>query len=248
MTLEAGFNPASRSRDIKELKDCKPPKKKGDWDSVYEELVSSIAVNDDIPILEASSNEATNRLRQWLLNQKNKLHELNEDQRTKIQGIIHRFDNELALSLEVTTKKTCSLWLRNYKEMNREIDRIGIKKVVSPIKSENHSIAIWVTNQKVKMRDNKLAQWQISLLQKSGIKPAAKNVKAKPNAKYEKRWNENYELLKAFKKRTGHCIVPVKLNWRLSKWVHKQKKYLENKNLRPDRTEKLEAIGLNYEN
>ena len=122
-----------------------------EWESVYQELVSSIAVTDDVPILEASSIEATTRLRYWLLDQKNKLDELNDDQRKKIQGIIHRFDNELGLSLEVTTKKTCSWWLRNYKELNREINRNGIKKAVSQINSANHSIAIWVTNQKVKM-------------------------------------------------------------------------------------------------
>ena len=230
--------------EIKELKDCKPPKKKGDWDSVYEKLVSSIAVNDDIPILEASSTEATDRLRHWLLNQKNKLDELNDNQRIKIQSIIHRFDNELGLSLEVTTKKTCSLWLRNYKEMNREIDRIGIKKAVSQTKSENRSIAIWVTNQKVKMRENKLAQWQISLLQKSGIKPATAKIERKPNEENEIRSNEYYELLKAFKEKTGHCTVPAKFNLKFSKWVYQQKKNLKKNTLRPDRKERLETIGL----
>ena len=132
--------------------------------------------------------------------------------------------------------------------MNREIDRVGMKKALSQYKSQNLSIAKWATIQRVAMRDETLAEWQVPLLQKSGIKPAAKYVKPKPNAKNEKRWNEYYELLKAFKKRAGHCIVPEKLNLRLAKWVHTQKSSLKKNTMRPDRKEKLEAIGLNHEN
>ena len=132
--------------------------------------------------------------------------------------------------------------------MNREIDRVGMKKALSQYKSQNLSIAKWATIQRVAMRDETLAEWQVPLLQKSGIKPAAKYVKPKPNAKNEKRWNGYYELLKAFKKRAGHCIVPEKLNLRLAKWVHTQKSSLKKNTMRPDRKEKLEAIGLNHEN
>ena len=229
------------STTLAKIEDFRSPKEE-EWESVYQELVSNITVNDNVPILEASSIDTTTRLRQWLLNQKNKLEQLNDNQRNKIQGIIDRFVTLSGLTLEVATKKTYSRWFLKYNELNREIEKVGLSKA-SSYKSENLTLVHWITNQKIAMRDGKLEECQISLLQKSGIKPAAAIIKRKISAESERRWNEYYELLKAFKEKNGHCTVPAKLDLKFATWVNQQKKDFRKKVLRPDRKEKLDAIG-----
>ena len=219
-------------------------KEEAEWESVYQELVSIIVVNDDVPILDEGSAANRKRLRYWLLHQEKELDKLNDDQRSKIQGIIDRFDNELGIPLKDITKKTCSNWFLKYKEMNREIERIGKDNSSSYYKEMTPSLSKWVENQKVAMRDNTIEVWQISLLQKSGIKPAAQKTTKKRKAEDEDRWDEYYELLKAFKEQTGHFAVPKKLNLKFAKWVQDQKRYMRDETLRPDRKEKLESIGL----
>ena len=86
----------------KTLADIKGYKSKEEakWESVYQELVSIIVVNDDVPILDEGSAANRKRLRYWLLHQEKELDKLNDDQRSKIQGIIDRFDNELGIPLK----------------------------------------------------------------------------------------------------------------------------------------------------
>ena len=217
------------------------------WNSIYEELCENIREEDGVTILEASSIENTTRLRLWLLYQNSNLSALNDDQKIKVKRIIDRFDNEQRLPLEVTTRKTFSRWMLKYKEMNRVYGEIGKGKAISRYKCGTFHLSKWVSVQRTALRDNTLANWQISLLQKSGIKPSTKLHRKKITEEQENKWNEYYELLKKFQKEHGHCNVPTRIDFKFSSWLNHQREFFSKKLLRQDRKDKLDALGFCWE-
>ena len=237
----------SSSSDAKPIPKNKGHKAKVQWNSNYEELCENIREEDGVTILEASKIENTTRLRSWLLYQNSKMKALNDDQKIKIRRIIHRFDKGMGLPLEVTTRVTVARWMLKYKEMNRVYDKIGKKKAISRYKSETCDLSKWVSNQRVALRDNTLAGWQVSLLQKSGIKPSTKLHRKKITQEQEKQWNDYYEMLKKFQKEHGHCNVPTRIDTKFSSWLNHQRESFCKKLLRKDRKEKLDALGFCWE-
>lgn len=214
--------------------------------SIYEEFQSNLTVTDGVPMLDCACPKATSRLRHWLLYQYNKIERLNDDQQAKIKSLVTLFDNVPGLSLYVTTQKSFARWFLNYKEMKREFEKIGKGKPINEFKTGKSSLVKWVKNQKPAMRDKTLAPWQITLLLEAGLKPSVR-AKKKHSQSNEKKWNENYEMLKEYKKETGHCCVPRSFNRKLSYWINSQRAAFHNKLLRPDRKKKLDELGFKWE-
>mmetsp|Transcript_55696 Transcript_55696/g.134982 ORF Transcript_55696/g.134982 Transcript_55696/m.134982 type:complete len:467 (-) Transcript_55696:1249-2649(-) len=68
------------------------------------------------------------------------------------------------------------------------------------------------------------------------------------NARFDEKWNEQYERLKSFKRKNGHCNIvvtncddPV-----LGQWVSSQRGLYHKGQLRADREERLEGLGLEW--
>ena len=70
----------------------------------------------------------------------------------------------------------------------------------------------------------------------------------KQNARFDEKWNEQYERLKKFKREHGHCNIVV-TNCEdpvLGQWVSSQRGLYQKGQLRDDRKEQLEEIGLEW--
>ena len=109
--------------------------------------------------------------------------------------------------------------------------------------SEYPKLAGWVSVQKGRNR-SKLRQDQIDRLNSIGFNWD------KPDARFEKKWNEKFELLKAYKREHGTAIVPElkdSIDNSLSYWVKRQRSKYHRKKLRRDRQEKLDEIGFVWE-
>lgn len=65
----------------------------------------------------------------------------------------------------------------------------------------------------------------------------------------ERRWNEKFDALQAFKKREGHCRVPCRGGefLRLYQWIAVQRRLYVTEKLRRDRRDRLVAIGVELE-
>ena len=62
-------------------------------------------------------------------------------------------------------------------------------------------------------------------------------------------WEESFELLKAYKEEHGHCVVPVRAEYRgfsLGSWVVQQRKMGKSGQLRKDRVAQLNGIGFTW--
>jgi hypothetical protein len=64
---------------------------------------------------------------------------------------------------------------------------------------------------------------------------------------FDPRWNENFEKLKAYKKKNGHCNVSATgasvEDPQLLGWVKNQRSFRENGVLQPERNTQLDALG-----
>ena len=62
-------------------------------------------------------------------------------------------------------------------------------------------------------------------------------------------WEESFELLKAYKEEHGHCVVPVRAEYRgfsLGSWVVQQRKMGKSGKLAKDRVSQLNAIAFTW--
>jgi len=62
----------------------------------------------------------------------------------------------------------------------------------------------------------------------------------------EKQWDENYEALVSYQKRKGR-IMPLKRDRKVYVWLDSQRKLLRRGELRTDRKERLNSLGISWE-
>jgi hypothetical protein len=60
---------------------------------------------------------------------------------------------------------------------------------------------------------------------------------------FDERWEERFLLLKAFKKKHGHCHVLLSESIELKGWIQNQRNFQQNGTLLPARKARLDAIG-----
>lgn len=117
---------------------------------------------------------------------------------------------------------------------------------------ENRALGNWVKNQRASWskgtidddRKERLDSigfvWQVSKSMPTGTKEIRK---ASPQMEFL--WQQKYDLLKEFCKKTGHCRVPLIYpeNQALGDWVNNQRIAMSEGRMRPDRKELLDEIG-----
>jgi hypothetical protein len=70
--------------------------------------------------------------------------------------------------------------------------------------------------------------------------------RVRPLDEYDRRWNKGFAVLRAFKKREGHTLVPrshIERGFRLGQWVSVQRYDCLQGHLLPERKKRLNAIG-----
>ncbi len=99
-------------------------------------------------------------------------------------------------------------------------------------------LSIWVRTQLSFYRQKRLKQDRFEKLDSLGFSwKVSKPIKPIP-------WETNYQKLLVFKQKFGHCEVPKNFeDKRFARWVGGQRKLNNRKKLKPERKEKLEAIG-----
>jgi superfamily II DNA or RNA helicase len=104
--------------------------------------------------------------------------------------------------------------------------------------SLNPKLGSWVTTQRRQYNIGKLSSERIKILKGLGMEWDP----------YDARWDEFYELLKAFKKSHRHCRVPstYKPNSKLANWVINQRQFYSKGKVSKARISKLERIGFEW--
>ncbi len=105
--------------------------------------------------------------------------------------------------------------------------------------SENPRLGRWVNLQRQKRRRAILSEEQVRRLDELGFLWGP----------HESFWEEMFSALAEFRRKHGHCNVPVTWleNPRLGRWVHTQRKARKRRTLNEERALRLENIGFLWE-
>jgi hypothetical protein len=104
--------------------------------------------------------------------------------------------------------------------------------------SENPQLGKWTNRQRVVYRRGGLSPDRVERLDALGFEWG-------PHAA---RWEKRFSALVRFKEEHGHCDVPVKLSDpELGRWVTVQRVVYRRGGLSPDRVERLEALGFEWD-
>ena len=103
---------------------------------------------------------------------------------------------------------------------------------------DNPKLATWISGKRQQKKNGKLSSDKIQKLEEVGFSWDA----------IEDAWNRMYQALQEYKKEHGHCNVPNSYpdNPQLGNWVDTQRTSKRKGTLSKDKTQKLEAIGLQW--
>lgn len=136
-----------------------------------------------------------------------------------------------------------SQWDKHFEELVKFKQEHGHDVVTD---SYDHVLSTWRAAQQHRYRHGKLPPERVALLNSIGFGwTASGRDQPLPNAKRKQGWNEKLEQFRAFMGRHGHPRVPLhsKEYPGLGSWVWKQRAWMLNGNLRPERKRLLEEAG-----
>ncbi len=194
------------------------------WNEMYDRLVKFHKRFGHSNVQAESDHE----LYRWLYHQRKRFQygKLEEEQLEKL--------NALKVEWEIDTAD--ALWDKNF---------IGLKEFkkkhghfVIPFDKQYDVLRGWATKQRTALRKNELEKSRFDRLQKIGFifDPI------------DEAWEKQFNDLKAFKNKFGHCTVPNnedKYN-QLHKWATRQRENLRKGKLEKDRVRRLEEIGFDF--
>jgi hypothetical protein len=127
---------------------------------------------------------------------------------------------------------------------------------------KDKSLSFWVKNQRKRLGNDIIRQDRKDLLDQLGFVWRTERHDRRWNETFEKlnaykqnhgncsvrRWNETFEKLKAYKQNHGNCSVPQRFqdDPQLGSWVGAQRKSYKNETLWADRKGQLESIGFEW--
>lgn len=104
-------------------------------------------------------------------------------------------------------------------------------------RDHGRSLSAWLHNQRQRQKNRTLKNWQADRLIKLGI-----NLNT---VSPDDRWERMYYLLEKFKRREGHCNMPIKHEEegkKLGLWLHNQKQRKKRGQLKGSRVCRLESL------
>jgi len=198
------------------------------WDMMYNRLLLYWQKHGHTDVPFEGKLEA---LAQWTLDQRIGQHRLAASQIIKL--------NEIHFDWEGKTKRR-NFWDIRFEELKKFKETYGHTKVVET-DSQHRQLSTWVHN--VRARHHRLTQEQKKKLNQLGFLWQEDLAALK-----EGKWTLRYEQLKLFKKRFGHCNVPIKWseNKALATWVSEQRLRQKHSSLPPDRKQLLDKIDFSW--
>jgi superfamily II DNA or RNA helicase len=183
------------------------------WDKMYQFLKEYKEVNGDCLVKKGHF------LSNWVYDQRKayKKNELSFDKIEKLEEIGFIWDtNE-------------DLWDKMYMELLQFKDRYGSCLVPETYKS----LRKWTIRQRELFRNGTLSPEREKKLESVGFlwNP------------FDDSWNEMYEELVKYKEKHGHCIVTIKENEKLSRWVTFQRVTYKKGNLETSKKSSLDSLG-----
>ncbi len=113
-----------------------------------------------------------------------------------------------------------------------------------PSSGSHHGLYLWLKKQRQSHAAGGLGSYQRHKLKAIGALPTLTVAQER----YDAIWEGNFEQLKRFKKRFGHCNVPAK--WpkdpKLGAWVYTQRGQYKKGALRPERVQELKKLGFKW--
>lgn len=178
------------------------------WDVMFKQLLDYKEANGHTNV--SRREEGMTQLGNWILEQRRQYHngKINPDKRKKLEEI--GFDWKGENRREITDLD--EIWKESYAKLEEYFNKNGNSNVPARYE-EDKSLGTWVVTQRVKYDNEKLADWQIDLLEKI-------NFDWDPKNKFE----EYFAELINFKKEYGHLRVPTQGEDKykaLGRWVNK---------------------------
>lgn len=125
-------------------------------------------------------------------------------------------------------------WEERFAELQRFRDRHGHCDVPDRY-PENPDLGTWVWIQRREYFEGNMPRERIRRLERLGFVWSV----------LERQWEENFERLRRYKKRRGHCNVPsTDPDRSLARWVVKQRVRWRAGSLPPEREKRLRKLGL----
>jgi superfamily II DNA or RNA helicase len=131
--------------------------------------------------------------------------------------------------------KTSDNWFFRYGELKAFYEKNGHSRV--PPKSKKYrQLGTWLDHQRLLATNQKLSSEKLNLLDQVEfvIDP------------YEKDWDDNFEILKAYFLENGHCNLKPRENMAVSRWLKKVRSYIKQGGYREDRIERLKSINFDF--
>ena len=202
------------------------------WESMYEVLVAYQQAHGHCRVPLSTRDHSS--LTRWLIGQRS------ARRKGKLSAERVRRLDELGFSWDVQAeleRLNRERWESMYKNLVAYRRAHGHCRVsVSP--KEWSSLGMWVGRQRVARREGKLSAERVLRLEKLGFVWEL----------WEERWEKMFTALAKYKKAHGNCDVPGSWpeNPELSSWVVMQRTINRKGILRPERKERLEALGFRW--
>jgi predicted transglutaminase-like cysteine proteinase len=130
-------------------------------------------------------------------------------------------------------------WDATYALLQQFKKREGHCKVPQSHTEDGANLGRWVKTQRHLTRKEKLAPERQKRLEEIGFEWGLTSAT----------WDETYAILQQFKKREGHCKVPISHaedGANLGEWASTQRKLKKKETLDPERQNRLEEIGFGW--
>lgn len=198
------------------------------WDDCFEWLSDFFRENGRANLIDG--DQAPKYLHNWLDNQiaLKKSGKLSDDRVNKL--------NSLNVDWHAHGKQW-NKWQKHFHKLKRYADKNDGDPNVSQL---TKGIGPWLSSQRVLYRQGLLSDSKRALLESIG-------VYWNPSKKVNDRWWRQYEKLKAFRQKHGHCNVPRREYPDPGVWVSAQRTAYKKGTLKQDRIDALNRLGFRWQ-
>jgi uncharacterized protein YbgA (DUF1722 family) len=205
------------------------------WHIQYEKLVEFHRKNGHCIVPKRYEQDKYKALGRWVDAQRNCHH--NNKMRQDRKDLLNEL--EFVWRVEVADK-TDKNWLQQYEKLV-EFKRKNGHCCVPKSYCQDKSLGRWVADQRTYHRHEKMKKYRKDLLDELEFV-----WRVEVAVKADKTWHQQYEKLVEFKRKNGHCIVPIRYSGQdkaLERWIHKQRKLHTDKTIPLYRKNLLDELG-----
>jgi Helicase associated domain len=162
---------------------------------------------------------------------------------------------ELGFVFEKRQKQQDAKWQLLFEQAKAYKEEHASFKISTKEQEENESLKVlarWLSYQRSYHRRGDLEQQRVQKLEAIGIDwrmhTAKAETKRAPNTTHEEQWIKNYEKIKQVHEANGHCnLLTTHVDQSLYFWLKRQRSAFHKQQLRQDRKELLDNLGINWD-